>query len=219
MKNRRFFLLLSFLANMLVFVMAAQAVTMSFLYHESSALSASGFSTFRYFTTDSNVLAGLVSLIGGIAGLLALLKGKDRLPRFVILLKYVGTSAVMVTFMVVLLFLGLIFGYGSMYTGTSFYMHGIVPILCLVSFAAFDRGYRLKKKEILLSLIPVVVYGIVYFIMVVALGPAKGGWRDFYAFNAGGRWYLSMPIVFSGAAGLAALIRLLHNACDRTEKE
>ena len=219
MKNRRFFLILSFLSNMLIFVMAFYAVGMSFRHQGRAEFGGSGFITFRFFTTDSNILAGILSLIAGFTGLRALVRGEDRLPAFAVTLKYIGAVAVSLTFTVVLVFLGPVFGYGSMYLGSSFYMHGVIPILTVVSFIAFDRGKRLPKRTILFAMIPVVLYGIVYFTEVVLIGQARGGWKDFYGFTRGGCWWLSLILCFGGAALLAVLIRLLHNACEgRKEK-
>ena len=55
---------------------------------------------FRYFTTLSNVLCAIASLIVVICELCG------ALPFWVLLLKYVGTAAVTVTMLTVFLFLG-----------------------------------------------------------------------------------------------------------------
>ena len=216
MKNRRFFLLCSFLSNVLVFVMAFYAVGSSIRYHGGGEFNGTGFRTFRYFTTESNILAGIVSLLAAGFTLPVLLGKRERVPKFALVLKYVGSCAVALTFFVVLAFLGLIYGYGMMYRGASFYMHGIVPILAMVSWIVFDRGAHLKIQAFLFGLIPVVLYGVMYFVQVVLRGPARGGWEDFYAFTRGGKWWLSLMIVFAGAAVLCLLLLFLHNRCDRS---
>ena len=43
-----------------------------------------------------------------------------------------------------------------------------------------------------LGLSTVILYGIVYLVMVVALGPLNGGWEDFYGFNRGGYWPIAL---------------------------
>ena len=218
MKNRRFLLLLSFLTNMLIFIMVVCAVTMSFRAHRDGAFGSTGAQIFRYFTTDSNVLAGLVSFVGGLFGLIALLKGRDRLPEAAVILKYVGASAVLMTFSVVIVFLGPVYGFAGMYAGANLYMHGVVPILCVVSFVAFDRGRTLRKRDILFAVLPVVVYGIVYFIEVVIIGKNNGGWPDLYGFVRSGYWLPSVILCLSGGTVLAVILRLLHNACDRNQR-
>ena len=98
------------------------------------------FSTFKYFTTDSNAFAGAVSLLAAAYTLPVLLAKKECVPKPVLMLKYVGTCSVALTFFVALLFLGVIFGHGTMYDGIGFYMHGIVPVLTMISWIALDRG-------------------------------------------------------------------------------
>lgn len=215
MKNRRFYAVCSFLANLLIFVMAIYAVGISVRMHAAREFNGSGIATFRYFTTDSNVLCGVLSLIAAAFTLPVLLNKRDSVPKAVLVLKYVGTVAVALTFSVVIVFLGPIYGYGMMYRGASFYLHGIVPILAMVSWIVFDRGLKLKFRAILLAMVPVAVYGVVYFIMVVQRGPARGGWQDFYALTRGGRWWLSIILMGLGTALLAFILLFLHNRCDR----
>ena len=219
MKSRRFLILCSFLADLLIFVMAFYAVGMSWRYHASGEFNGSGLTTFRYFTTDSNILCGLVSLLAAGFTLPVLFEKREQVPKFALLLKYAGACAVSLTFTVVIVFLGPIYGYELMYRGASFYMHGIVPILAMVSWICFDRGYRLKFWAVPVSMIFVAIYGIVYFYQVVVRGIAHGGWPDFYAFTRGGRWWLSILFVGLGAAVLCIVLLILHNCCDREKKQ
>ena len=48
--------------------------------------------------------------------------------------------------------------------------------------------------------------------MVVIKGPEKDGWEDFYGFNKGGRWYLSVVMMAVMTLAIAFLIRSGHNA-------
>ena len=219
MKNRRFFLLCSFLADLLIFVMAFYAVGTAVRTLGGGEFNGTGLRTLRYFTTESNILCGIVSLLAAAFTLPVFLGKRERIPKSVLVLKYVGSCAVALTFFVVLAFLGLIYGYGMMYRGASFYMHGIVPILAMVSWIVFDRGAHLRVRAVLFGLVPVVIYGVIYFIQVVVLGKARGGWEDFYAFARGGKWWLSLPIVFFGAAILCFLLLFLHNRCDRENRK
>ena len=57
------------------------------------------------------------------------------------------------------------------------------------------------------DVLPVVIYGIVYFLQVVVFR----NWMDFYAFNSGGMWYLIMPVIIGISFGMSLLIRLLRN--------
>ena len=215
MKNRRFYAVCSFLADLLIFVMALYAVGTSIQAHAAREFNGTGYYTFRYFTTDSNILCGIMALIAAAFTLPVILNKSDRVPRAVLVLKYVGTVAAALTFFVVIVFLGPIYGYSMMYRGASFYLHGIVPFLAMVSWIAFDRGCYLKLRAIFLTLVPVALYGIVYFYKVVVLGPARGGWKDFYALARGGKWWLSIILMGAGTLLIAFLLMFLHNRCDR----
>ena len=58
---------ISFVFNLLIFGLAVMASTMMFYrYHfmgEEVILEASGFNIFKYFTVDSNILNGIISLL------------------------------------------------------------------------------------------------------------------------------------------------------------
>ena len=101
-RKRRFICLCSFLADLLIFVLAFYAVWIAVRGHRGRA----DFSTFKYFTTDSNAFAGAVSLLAAAYTLPVLLGKKECVPKPVLILKYVGTCSVALTFFVVLLFLG-----------------------------------------------------------------------------------------------------------------
>ena len=60
------------------------------------------------------------------------------------------------------------------------------------------------------------LYGLFYFLQVVVLE----NWWDFYAFNQGGRWYLTMPMLFTFSYLFCLLTRLLRNRMtEKTEKQ
>ena len=94
-QKRRFICLCSFLADLLIFVLAFYAVWIAVRGHRGRA----DFSTFKYFTTDSNAFAGAVSLLAAVFTFPVLIGKKERVPKPVLILKYVGTCAVGLTFL------------------------------------------------------------------------------------------------------------------------
>ena len=151
-----------------------------------------GIVVFKYFTVLSNVLCALA----------ALLMCFFPEPNWAWLLKYVGTAAVTVTMLTVLLFLGPSLGYRDLLKGPDFCLHLLNPLLALVSFCGFERR-GLSFGAAMLGLIPVVLYGLVYLNKVV-LVPEDKRWEDFYGFNKDGNW----PIAFSAMVVAAFLICL-----------
>ncbi len=151
-------------------------------------LSSSSFSAFRYFTVDSNILVGIVSLILAIYEYLNL-KKKIVIPNFVYILKYIGASAVALTFFITLFWLTRFYGnkFYLLYVNSNLLFHLIVPLLAIISFAKYEK-VKLNNKTIYLALIPVLLYGIFYvsnILMHVENGVISYDY-DFYGFAQGG---------------------------------
>ena len=174
-----------------------------------------GWKAFRYFTVDSNVLAALASAALLPVSLHAFFTGEEKTPRALLLLRFAGTAAVAVTFFTVLVFLGPIYGYPMMYAGSNFFLHLLCPLFSFVSFLFFaGRGERLSLRLFWLGVLPVLLYGAAYFYCVMI----RGNWPDFYVFNAGGRWYVSLVVMLSATALLSVLFLFLISRIRAKER-
>lgn len=212
------FNILSLICNAIIFLSTLVSLVIFFVKGGEGNMKVSRFRCFVYFTVDSNVLAMLVSgivMIFNIKGLAS--GGALALPYWAVVLKLVASTAVMLTFVVTATLLAPFAkeGYFSLFKGTSFFMHFLTPVLAALSFILFEAGTKVGYIMILPSLIPTVIYGIVYFIMVLIIGEEKGGWKDFYGFNKGGRWYLSAPLILTMTAILSFALILLHNLASK----
>ena len=151
---------------------------------------------FRYFTTLSNVLCAIASLI--VAGFALC----GNLPLWVLLLKYVGTAAVTVTLLTVFLFLGpSSHDWKGLLYGPVLFLHLICPLLAIVSFLVFEKT-AMPAWTIVLGAAPVPVYGVLYMRKVV-YAPEERRWEDFYGFNRNGKWVLSFALMTLGGALIA----------------
>lgn len=168
----------------------------------------------RYFTTLSNIFSAVVSVVLLIIEIVLLAGGKGiaDLPAWAVVLKYVATVSVTVTFLTVMAFLGPIYGYKSQLGGTGAWVHAAGPLLAVIAIGFLEKGYALSFWEGFLGMIPTVIYGIVYLYMVVEKGEKNGGWEDFYSFNRGGKWPISFSAMMFGTAVICVLLTLLHNA-------
>lgn len=151
--------------------------------------------TFRYFTTDSNILCALSCAAAVPYLLMSIGGGAVNLPSWIHGFRYAGTVTVTVTFLTVMFFLGPVFGYGKMLGGSGLWLHLLCPLMTLVSFLWSENNAPVGS--VLPGILPVVLYGLVYLYQVVIRKENK--WDDFYAFNRGGRWPLSMVAMFAGA--------------------
>ena len=201
--------IVSLIMNALIVICTA-AIVVSYFTGKPGVLIRNGCESFKFFTTDSNILSAIAALIVLIFDIRILI-GKDKeIPQWAVMAKYIGTTSVMLTFATVMLFLGPMFGYYFVLKDTAFYMHFVGPLLALLSFWLFETSYIIPKRFIHLAAIPMAIYGVVYVIEVLVIGEFDG-WDDFYGFNTGGRWYLSIAAILLGTYLLAIVIRLLHN--------
>lgn len=151
----------------------------------------------RYFTVQSNLFCAAASLATAAARLFG------TVPEPLLLVKYVATVAVAVTFLTVVLFLGPQYGYKLMFSGPDLWLHLVCPLLALVCFFAWDRP-RLTWMAALWGVLPVLLYGLLYLRQVVRVKR----WEDFYGFNRDGRWPLSFLAMVTAAAALSLLLAL-----------
>ena len=186
-------------------------ITLSYFLGNTGTLIRSGVESFMFFTTDSNVLSGIAALVMSWFEI-QILRGKaDSIPKAALVFKFVGTAAVTLTFMTVMLFLGPIYGHLLLLSDTSLYTHLGGPLLAFVSFVFLEVDERLSLKTALLGMLPSILYGIVYFIEVMIITAERGGWKDFYAFNANGLWYVSIVAMNTAAFLISLGIVALHN--------
>lgn len=75
-----------------------------------------------------------------------------------IILKYIVTVAICLTFLVYWCMLAPYLGLKYLLTPSNVIVHGITPLLMLIDYFTFDRKIKLKKKAILLTLIPPIYY-------------------------------------------------------------
>lgn len=194
-------LILALIINIAIVLLTVNAFLMFRHNQEEMHPGKTKFHFFIYFTSDSNILNGICSLILILFLLMMLCGNGSLIPFWVYALHFIGTCAVMVTCATVILFLGPIAGYKKMYTGSDLYLHLICPVLSLVSIVILSTGYigEIPFYMTFLGIIPTVIYGILYIILVLLVGPEKGGWEDFYTFNRGGKWYISASLMIVGS--------------------
>ena len=193
-------------------VLATMAVILSFFMGNKDAFIRSGPQSFRFFTTDSNVLSMLGSMIM-LPFELRILRGKaENLPRFAVVLKFISTASVTLTFFTVMFFLGPTFGYPLFLGDTGIFTHLLSPMLAFYTFTLLETDCEISFKNVLWALVPVLIYGMVYLTQVLLVGKSNGGWEDFYFFNLGGYWYMSATVMLIASICINLLLRSLHNS-------
>ena len=157
----------------------------------------------KFFTVQSNVLAGVTALLY-IIFLLSERKTQKKIPLVIHVLRYIATIDLIITFLVVALFLGFIVdeGYFSMYTNANFFFHFAVPVLNLISFVWFEDTPKFKLIHTLYGMLHLALYSVFY--LIVAVSHFKNGavdiYYDWYAFAQKG-----LPLAFVSGIVVMAL--------------
>lgn len=157
---------------------------------------------FKFFTVDSNLFMGIVSLIFAIEEY-KLLSGKTNsidIKKYN--LKLMSTAGVSLTFLTVVFYLGPISDGGiySMMLNSNLFFHLIIPILSIINFVFFENTNKLKLKHSLCGMIPMFIYSIYYIINIfthVENGKVSVEY-DWYWFVQNGLWscIIVMPLIF-----------------------
>lgn len=183
--------------NFVIVLSTSWAVLMYFI-GEPDILGSHDVQCFKYFTTDSNILAALGSLIYLLYSLSGQETSKRPVPQWVSVFKFVGTVAATITLLTVVFFLvpmGILRskGFGSIplfFKGNVFVLHLSTPVLAIISTLLLETDDTITKKQALWGVAPSAVYGLVYLVMVVFVKR----WNDWYGFTFGGK-YQYIPVV------------------------
>ena len=172
-------------------------------------------SPFQFFTVDSNLFMGALSLVYSVFSILVVKNKIDKVPKIIYILKYFATAAVTLTMLTVILFLAPIssYGYFSLFKNSNLFLHLLAPLLSIIVFIFFDEYNELTKKEVLLSISPTVIYGI-YYVTNVAThyvdGEVELGY-DWYSLGQLGpaSLVISSIVMLFVTLGIGALLNLL----------
>ena len=174
-------------------------------------LTAAGFVNLKYFTVLSNLFDAFVSFACAVS---LIREWRGGISRRLFLLKFVSTVAVTLTFMVVLCFLGPLYGFGTMYVGSNFWYHLVIPVLSVFNFAFLMDGGEPPFSWTFAATVPMLVYGAAYLGNIIING--RGEWpdtNDWYGFAAWG-----IPASFLVFAVIAAFTWLFAVAIRAARK-
>ena len=212
-RSNRIQCLFALIGASIVAVCVIVGVTMNLVTLYDENFDHMGIRTFCMFTVNSNILAGLSMMLCLPYTIDGLRTGNYHLPDWVVVLMYVTVTAVALTFLVSLCILSPVKGFRLIFSGSRFFLHGVCPVLSIVTFCFFINSHMVRVREIPLALVPVLIYAAVYIIMVVVIGEENGGWDDFYGFVTRAPFWVSAAVIFSATCAITLLLRIAHNMC------
>ena len=158
-----------------------------------SLLSSRGLMSLKYYTTLSNIFAGIAAVIM----IVVLARTKSgKVPVWAALTKFASAVTVSVTFLVTLFFLAPTMGIGGLYKGELMFMHAVGPVLTVVSFFMNRDLPEMKPSSALWATLPTILYGGVYSANIMLNGVGSGmNTNDWYGFAAAG--VHTVPFVYA----------------------
>lgn len=158
-----------------------------------SLLSSRGLMSLKYYTTLSNIFAGIAAVI--MIAVLARTKS-GKVPVWAAVTKFASAVTVSVTFLVTLFFLAPTMGIGGLYKGELMFMHAVGPVLTVVSFFMNRDLPEMKTSSALWATLPTILYGGVYSANIMLNGVGSGmNTNDWYGFAAAG--VHTLPFVYA----------------------
>ena len=178
-----------------------------------------GIQTFCMFTVNSNILVSMAMGLVIPYAIDGLRKRYFHLPNWLITFLHIGVVSVALTFLVSLFVLAPVKGFHLIFTGSRFFLHGVAPVLAILAFCFFITDHHLSWMECLLGIIPMCIYGFVYYTLVKLVGEENGGWSDFYGFFRYLPPWAAIVLMLALTFGISCGIRALHNLAFRRLRE
>ena len=196
----------------LVILLTFVALSFSLSDFFESGSSEAGIGTLKMFTTISNVIAAFSAAMCLPFQIDGLRRDRYKLPYWIVIVMYVGTVGVFLTFFTAATLISVYQGFvKTMLTRSSIFMHTINPLLITVLFVLVVSDTRIKFSYSFISMIPVFIYMLLYFIMVFVVK----AWNDHYKTNAFFPWPISFVLMTLVSFGICQLVRILHNITNK----
>ncbi len=163
----------SFAINLFISILTLNIILMTIfgikiIYGYEPTFLVAGVPIYSYFTTQSNVLMGIVCFMFANREYLILKGKKKEISSNMYILKMVATSAVALTFFIVFAFLGFVVngGHASLLENNNLFFHLVIPVISILNFVFFEKTDKIKFKHVFYGLIPTFLYEIYYSINV-----------------------------------------------------
>ena len=169
-----------------------------------------GFLSFIYFTMIANTLAMLSAAFTIPFAVEGMRKKRFTLPRWIALMHYSATVSVTIMMLCVICFISWV-SPDDAFGGANIVTHIFCPVIILISFFQIENEYTYTMKNQSLGMIPLCLYIIAYFIEVILIGEANGGWPDIYRVKELLPYWLAIPMLFLFGLCVSFLIRIISN--------
>ena len=196
----------------LVVIVTFVALVLNLSGFFSNGSSESGLDTLKMFTTISNIIAAFSAAMCLPFQIDGLRRDRYRLPSWIVIVMFAGTVGAFLTFFTAITLITAYQGFvKTMLMKSNIFMHTINPILITFLFVLVISDVRIKFSYSFITLIPIAIYMVVYFIMVFVVKE----WSDHYKTNAFFPWPVTLVLMVSVSFGVSQLMRVLHNLTNK----
>ncbi len=125
--------------------------------------------TFTFFTVQSNITIILIELVYLVDAILQLFSKKSFSNNILLIIKYLFTVAITITFLVFVFMLAPTLDNSYLFSFNNYSLHFIVPIIALVDFFVFNSDIKLTKLNCLWGT-AMPIYYVIYFLIGIPQG-------------------------------------------------
>lgn len=123
-----------------------------------------GWNVFKAFTVQSNIWITLMVLI------LVIYQSRhpnEQLPKYLIILKFMTTAAILLTYIVFAVLLSPFVTFNYLISPTNLFLHVVTPMLAVIDFILFDSLLYTKKSVVYSALVLPFIYAVIFEITYV----------------------------------------------------
>ena len=211
--------IVAFIACTIVFIFCSYAVIVGLVENPTDLHPERGKALFHLFTVNSNVFSALGAILMIPYAVEGIRKKHFTYPKWIQVIQYSGAICTTLTMLFVIFLIFPMAGTPSAFGGIYIWLHLVCPIMSLVLLFSVDSDIELTRRDALVALCPFCIYAAVYFVQVVIMGEANGGWRDIYRLVAYLPPYLATALMLALGLGIAFGIRFFYNRLSRRRQK
>lgn len=211
--------IIAFIACTIVFIFCSYAVIGGLIEDPTDLQPERRGALFHLFTVNSNVFSALGAIMMIPYAVEGIRRKHFTYPKWIQIIQYSGAICTTLTMLFVIFLIFPAAGPFVAFGGIYVWLHLVCPIMSLILLFSVDSNIEITKKDAFIGICPFCLYAINYFINVVVVGEANGGWRDIYRLVAYVPPYVSTPIMLVFALGIAFAIRFFYNRLSRKRQQ
>ena len=210
---------IAFIACSIAFVFCTYAVIGGLLENPTELQPERGKSLFHLFTVNANVFSALGAILMVPYSVEGIRKKHFTYPKWIQIIQYSGAICTTLTMIFVVLLIFPVAGSFVAFGGIYIWLHLVCPIMALILLFSVDSSIELTNKDAIIATCPFFVYAVVYYIQVVVMGEANGGWRDIYRLVTYLPPYLATIIMVTMGLGIAFGIKFFYNRLSKKRQK